>query len=103
MVELKVVVLPELSRAKYIDAQWAFVFDAPLQYNIMFGRDFSLKIELDTCFSTRTTNWLNQKLQMKKSGFWEDPVSMYLSLTPYIEEHKKEEAECDCFSKLMTL
>jgi hypothetical protein len=37
---------------------------------------------------------------MKKSGLWEDPVSMYLALASYVEEHEHEEAECDCFSKI---
>ena len=100
MVELKDIVLPEFSRQKHIDGQWAFVFDAPSQYDVVFGRDFLLKIGLDTCFSTRTTNWLGQKLPMKKSGFWEDPEQMYLALTPHVEEHENEEAECDCFSKI---
>jgi hypothetical protein len=101
MVELKDIVRSEFSRAKHINDQWAFVFDAPSQYNIVFSRDFLLKIGLDTSFSMRTTDWLEQKLQMKKSGFWwEDPVSMYLALMPYVKENKNKEAECNCFSKI---
>jgi hypothetical protein len=100
MVELKDIVLPEFSRSKRIDGQWAFVFDAPWQYDIVFGRDFLLKIGLDTGFSTQTTNWLDIKLPMKKSGFWNAPVSMYLALEQHVEEHENEEAECDCFNKI---
>jgi transposase InsO family protein len=62
-----------------------------LKYDIVFGRDFLLKIGLDTCFSTRTTNWLNQKLPMKTTKFWEDPVSMYTALNT--DAFQDEEAE----------
>jgi hypothetical protein len=98
MVKLKDIILPEFSRTKRIDEQCALVFDSDSQYDIVFGRDFLLNIGLDTCFSTRTTNWLDQKLPMKKSDFWADPVSMYLALEPYVEEFEREENECKCIT-----
>jgi hypothetical protein len=49
-VELKDILLPELSRSKQIDGHWAFDFDVPLEYIIVFGQDFLLKIGLDICF-----------------------------------------------------
>jgi hypothetical protein len=103
MVRLKDIVLPEFSRTKRIDEQWALIFDSDSQYDIIFGRDFLLKIGLDTCFSTRTTNWLDQKLPMKKTEFWENPVSMYLALEPYVEEFEREENECKCITSLSSI
>jgi competence CoiA-like predicted nuclease len=103
MVKLKDIILPEFSQTKRIDEQWALVFDSDSQYDIIFGRDFLLNIGLDTCFSTRTTNWLDQKLPMKKSKFWEDPVLMYLALEPYVEEFERKENECKCITSLSSI
>ena len=55
IVLLKDIVLPEFSRSKKIDEQWAYVFDLDSHYDIIFGRDFLITIGLDTCFSTKTT------------------------------------------------
>jgi hypothetical protein len=102
MVELKDTVFPEFSRSKWIDGQWAFIFYAPLQYDIIFGQDLLLKIRLDTCLpSTHMTNWLDQMLSMKKTGSWEDSISMYLALKQHVKEHENKEAECECFNKIM--
>jgi hypothetical protein len=103
MVKLKDVILPKFSQTKRIDEQWALVFDSDFQYDIVFGQDFLSNIGLDTCFSTRTTHWLDQKLPMKKSEFWEDPVLMYLTLQPYMEEFEHNENECKCTTSLSSI
>jgi hypothetical protein len=70
------VVLPEFSRSKKIDSFIAYVIDSDSQYDLILGRDFLLKAGIDTCFSTKTTNWLGQCLKMKPPGFWEDPLNL---------------------------
>jgi hypothetical protein len=99
---LRNIVLPEFSRSNKIDNQWAYVFDSDSHYNIIYSRDFLLKTCLDTCFSTKTTNWLNRKIPMKPACFWEDPVAMYSSLSVGKEDVEVEETiECDCFDNMM--
>ena len=101
---LRDIVLPEFSRSNKIDEQWAYVFDSDSHYDIIYGRDFLLKIGLDTCFSTKTTNWLDRKIPMKPSRFWHDPVSMYSSLSVGEDEDEEEVEEtikCDCFDNMM--
>jgi hypothetical protein len=99
---LRDIVLPEFSRSNKIDDQWAYVFDSDSHYDIIYGRDFLLKIGLDTCFSTKTTNWLDRKIPMKPARFWEDPVAMYSSLSVGGEDVEVEETiECDCFDNMM--
>jgi hypothetical protein len=80
IVHLRDIVLPEFSRSKKIDDQWAYVFDSDSHYDIIFGCDFLLKIGLDTKFSTKTTVWMDQEIAMKSPRFWENPTAMYKSL-----------------------
>jgi hypothetical protein len=99
---LRDIILPEFSRSNKIDKQWAYVFDSDSHYDIIYGRDFLLKIGLDTCFSTKTTNWLDRKIPMKPTRFWEDPLAMQASLSVGEEEEEVEETiECDCFDNMM--
>lgn len=74
MVHLCNIVLPEFSRCKKIDDQWAFVFDS--YYDIVFWRGFLLQIGLDTCFSSKTTNGMDKQLSMKSLQFRDDPTQM---------------------------
>jgi hypothetical protein len=100
---LRDIILPEFSRSNKIDKQWAYVFDSDSHYDIIYGRDFLLKIGLDTCFSTKTTNWLDRKIPMKPTRFWEDPLAMQASLSvgEEDEEEVEETIECDCFDNMM--
>jgi hypothetical protein len=101
---LRDLILPEFSKAKKIDSQWAYVFDSDSYYDIVFGRDFLLMIGLDTCFSTKTTKWMDVEIPMKSSRFWDDPTSMYLSL--FLNDIEKstdpiEDTDCDCFDSMI--
>ena len=100
-VHLRDLVLPEFSCSKKIDDQWAFVFDSDSHYDIVFGRDFLLKIGLDTCFSTKTANWMDHKLPMKSPKFWDDPTQMYQSLIVDNEDEIDKDLDCDCFDNMM--
>jgi hypothetical protein len=70
----------------------------------MFGQDFLLKIGLNTpCFSMKITNWMDFKIPMKATHFWDDPTSMYQSLlSPTDDEEEIEETiKCNCINNLM--
>jgi hypothetical protein len=97
--------LPKFSRSNKIDNQWAYVFDSNSHYDIIYGRDFLLKIGLDTCFSTKQPIGLIVRSllsSIKPARFWEDPVAMYSSLSAGEEDVEVEEMiECDCFDNMM--
>jgi hypothetical protein len=107
MVSLKDIVLPEFSRSKKIDQQRAYVFDSDSHYDIVFGRDFLINIGLDTCFSTKTTKWMDKEIPMKSPRFWDDSHSTYLALlVDNTNNDKKEQSvedslDCDCFDNMM--
>ncbi len=104
VVLLKDIVLPEFSRSKKIDEQWAYVFDSDSHYDIVFGRDFLLNIGLDTCFSTKTTKWMDKEISMKSSRFWDDSHAMYLALLVDDDKNGKsleDSIDCDCFDNMM--
>jgi hypothetical protein len=98
---LQNIVLPEFSRSNKINKQWAYVFDSDSHYDIIYGQDFLLKIGLDTSFLTKTTNWLDRKIPMRPTRFWEDPIVMQASLSVGEEEEVEETIECDCFDNMM--
>jgi hypothetical protein len=60
-----------------------------------------LEIGLDTCFSTKTTNWMDRKLPMKSPQFWDDPTQMYQSLIVDDNEEIEKDIDCDCFDNMM--
>ena len=99
-VHLRDLVLKEFSCSKKIDDQWAFVFDTDSHYDIVFGRDFLLKIVLDTRFSTKTTNWMDHKLPMKSPRFRDDPTQLYQSLIVDNDDNIDKDINCDCFDKM---
>ena len=81
-----------------------YVFDSNSHYDIIFGRDFLLKIGLDTCFLTKTTKWMDMEIAIKTPRFWDDPTAMYLLL--FIDNEKEEESiedtiDCDCSDNMM--
>ena len=104
IVHLRDIVLPEFSRSRKIDDQWAYVFDSDSHYDIIFGRDFMLKIGLDTKFSNKTTVWMDREIAMKSPRFWENPTAMYQSLISDGDDDGvdiEEPVDCDCFDNMM--
>jgi hypothetical protein len=67
---------PEFSRTRRFDGFIARVFDTPCRYDIILGRNFLSQFQVDPCFSTGTTKWLEMEVPMKPPSFWNDPFDI---------------------------
>jgi hypothetical protein len=75
-VRLKDMNFPEFSRTRRFDGFIARVFDTPCRYDIILGRNFLSQFQVDPCFSTGTTKWLEMEVPMKPPSFWNNPFNI---------------------------
>jgi hypothetical protein len=86
-VRLEDCVLPEFSRSKKIKCINPIAFDAPVsQCDVTLGRDHLHQLGTDPRFSTKKMVWMENALDMKPPGFWDDPVNLHLSLHVDVDE-----------------
>ena len=57
------------------------------QYNLILGRDFLHKLEINLNFSTGTMTWENCKIAMKNPKYNEDQTFYYLPEESFVSKH----------------
>ena len=69
-VYLSQIYMPEFNKTHKINGIWAYVFDAPSQYDIIAGQDLLSKAKVDIKYSTNTIEWIGRSIDMKNHGYW---------------------------------
>ena len=70
-VDLQGLILPEFDKQKQVALVQAFLFNAPCRYDVILGRDFLSKAQIDIQYSSKEVKWLDRTITMKPLGYWE--------------------------------
>ena len=63
--------IPEFDKNLSIDGQLCYVFDTPCRYQVIAGRDFLRRTEIDLEFKKNHIKWMNMSIRMKSPHFSE--------------------------------
>ena len=63
-------VLPEFSRHLFFKEHKVYIFEAPLEYDMILGRDLLSMAGIDIKFSSRSIAWNEFEIPMKPPGYW---------------------------------
>ena len=79
-VVLEGITMPEFTKSRQVQRQSAYVFDGPCAYDIILGRDFLKKTQMDIFLSTSEVKWLEFKVPMKPRNHWTQESIMEVML-----------------------
>jgi hypothetical protein len=102
-VELKGILLPELSRSKHIEKRFeCFVSEHPSNTDVILGNDFLIAVGINCNGSDQTITWLDNSIPYKTVDYFEQKQQLYMdfleSLSP--EEGINEDDET-CTSQIL--
>ena len=115
---LKDLRLPEFDKNLSIDGQMAYVFDSPCRYQVIAGRDFLRRTEINLTFKKNHITWMDWSIPMKSPhfseasynaiiddyNFWmeEDELELNETYMSQMMPAKYEKADLEKFAKEQT-
>eukprot|EP00977_Amphora_coffeiformis_P021539 scaffold9447_cov94-Amphora_coffeaeformis.AAC.1 len=75
--------LPEFSRHLHLKNRKCFIFDAPIEYDIILGRDFLKDAGINLHFADESMEWMDHQVSMKPLRYWnEATIQASLAIEP---------------------
>ena len=99
---MKDITLPEFNTNVNIETLNVYVFNQPdCTYDVICGRDLLSLVGVVLDFEQHIIRSQDKEVLMKPPGFWDDHMSMYLSLEQIFENDEFEQLRNESFADIL--